>query len=163
MKEKLSIEDVNSGIRQYVPDLDDLMDEKVKAVVDFLIESYVLEYNMRCVNNAGCVDLEIGKDYKRIPSDEADGMVRIVDDSGCDYLYPSSFFREDFLTIPVDAEMVDLIMRSLSFCYSEGISAVELSEETENRLVRVLHAVYPEVVGRYDWMLSVKKLVEGKE
>jgi hypothetical protein len=47
-----------------------------------------------CVKNADCEDLETRKIYRVIPDKEAEkeGYLRIVDDSGEDYLYPASYF-----------------------------------------------------------------------
>lgn len=53
-----------------------------------------------CVRNDDYeVDLALGKVYRVIPDrvGQARGFVRIVDESGEDYLYPNSFF----LPIPV--------------------------------------------------------------
>ena len=47
-----------------------------------------------CVANTDCEDLEVRKIYQTL-SDEAaaaDGLVRIVDESGEDYLYPAELF-----------------------------------------------------------------------
>ncbi|MEA2877493.1 MAG: hypothetical protein QOF14_2689 [Hyphomicrobiales bacterium] len=49
-----------------------------------------------CVSNAGYpVSLEKRKIYVTLPDDAAEklGLVRIVDESGDDYLYPKTFFR----------------------------------------------------------------------
>jgi hypothetical protein len=48
-----------------------------------------------CVNNEGYqASLELRKLYEHIPDKEAEqhGQVRIIDESGEDYLYPSGFF-----------------------------------------------------------------------
>jgi len=47
-----------------------------------------------CVRNDECEDLEVRKVYQILPDKEAarDGYVRIVDESGEDYLYPGSYF-----------------------------------------------------------------------
>ena len=47
-----------------------------------------------CVNNGEYVDLEPRKVYALLDDKQAaeDGMVRVVDDSGEDYLYPAEFF-----------------------------------------------------------------------
>jgi hypothetical protein len=48
-----------------------------------------------CVDNEGYeASLEVRKLYERIPDKEADrhNQVRIIDESGEDYLYPSKFF-----------------------------------------------------------------------
>jgi hypothetical protein len=47
-----------------------------------------------CVANDGCDDLSAGMVYRVLPDDTAarEGLLRIVDDSGEDYLYPSHRF-----------------------------------------------------------------------
>ena len=47
-----------------------------------------------CVRNDECEDLEIRKIYQILPDKQAarDGYVRVVDESGEDYLYPESYF-----------------------------------------------------------------------
>lgn len=47
-----------------------------------------------CVLNTDCEDLELRKVYLVLPDESAaaDGYVRVVDESGEDYLYPESFF-----------------------------------------------------------------------
>lgn len=47
-----------------------------------------------CVANDGCDDLSTGMLYRVLPDEDAAGagLLRIVDDSGEDYLYPSSRF-----------------------------------------------------------------------
>jgi hypothetical protein len=47
-----------------------------------------------CVRNDQCEDLEVRKVYQVLPDRKAlqDGYVRIVDESGEDYLYPESYF-----------------------------------------------------------------------
>lgn len=47
-----------------------------------------------CIRNEGCEDLEPRKVYQLLP-DEAgarEGYVRVVDESGEDYLYPEDYF-----------------------------------------------------------------------
>ena len=48
-----------------------------------------------CVRNSGYVDLEPLKVYclRRVDSARAQGLLRVVDGSGEDYLYPMSYFR----------------------------------------------------------------------
>lgn len=56
------------------------------------------EYNEQeyalCLNNKECEDLELRKIYQVIPDKRAveDGYIRVVDESGEDYLYPESYF-----------------------------------------------------------------------
>lgn len=47
-----------------------------------------------CIANDGCDDLEIWKLYRVLPDDKAAEVdfVRVVDESGEDYLYPESRF-----------------------------------------------------------------------
>ena len=47
-----------------------------------------------CIKNDGCDDLEIRKIYEVLPDENAatDNYIRIVDESGEDYLYPSNYF-----------------------------------------------------------------------
>ena len=56
-----------------------------------------------CIENRDCDDLEKGKVYQRLPDAKAkkDGFVRIVDESGEDYLYPESYFVP--IEIPAEA------------------------------------------------------------
>ncbi len=47
-----------------------------------------------CIENEGCEDLEIRKIYEVLPDDNAakDEYIRIIEESGEDYLYPSNYF-----------------------------------------------------------------------
>jgi hypothetical protein len=48
-----------------------------------------------CVKNAGYpASLELHKIYRVVPDEDAaaDGDIRVVDESGEDYLYPASYF-----------------------------------------------------------------------
>ena len=57
-----------------------------------------------CVRNKGCEDLELRKLYEHLPDDAAaqEGYVRVVDESGEDYLYPTTYFVA--VDLPRDAE-----------------------------------------------------------
>jgi hypothetical protein len=46
-----------------------------------------------CIENTDCDDLEKGKVYRSLPDDDAaqEGYLRVVDESGEDYLYPDSY------------------------------------------------------------------------
>jgi hypothetical protein len=46
-----------------------------------------------CIENRECEDLEKGKVYRSLPDAKAarEGYVRVVDESGEDYLYPESY------------------------------------------------------------------------
>jgi hypothetical protein len=47
-----------------------------------------------CIRNEGCEDLEPRKLYQVIPDEAAaeDGLLRVIDESGEDYLYPRDLF-----------------------------------------------------------------------
>jgi hypothetical protein len=47
-----------------------------------------------CIENKECEDLEKRNIYRVLPDDEAakEGYLRIIDESGEDYLYPESYF-----------------------------------------------------------------------
>ncbi len=47
-----------------------------------------------CVANDGCDDLSSGMIYRVLPDETAtgEGLLRVVDDSGEDYLYPAGRF-----------------------------------------------------------------------
>ena len=47
-----------------------------------------------CVENKDCEDLEKRKIYQILPDEEAgkEGYLRVIDESGEDYLYPQSYF-----------------------------------------------------------------------
>jgi len=47
-----------------------------------------------CIENKDCEDLEKRKIYKVLPDEDAgkEGYLRVVDESGEDYLYPQSYF-----------------------------------------------------------------------
>lgn len=57
-----------------------------------------------CVRNDECDDLEKRKVYRVIPDKKAnkDGYLRVIDESGEDYLYPASYFIR--LQLPLEAE-----------------------------------------------------------
>lgn len=64
-----------------------------------------------CINNNGYeASLELRKLYEKVPDKEAEGLkqVRIIDESGEDYLYPSEFFT----TIKIPAEALDRIVKN---------------------------------------------------
>ena len=47
-----------------------------------------------CIRNKDCGDLEVRKIYQVLPDKAAaeDGYIRVIDESGEDYLYPASYF-----------------------------------------------------------------------
>ena len=63
-----------------------------------------------CVDNEGYkASLEIRKLYEKIPDKEAErhNQVRIIDESGEDYLYPSSFFAPVRLSIQTQSRILE--------------------------------------------------------
>lgn len=56
-----------------------------------------------CIRNNGCEDLQIRKLYQILPDEAAakNGLLRVVDDSGEDYLYPA----ENFILVPLPASI----------------------------------------------------------
>ncbi|MBN2033002.1 MAG: hypothetical protein JW836_06970 [Deltaproteobacteria bacterium] len=57
-----------------------------------------------CVENRDCEDLEKRKIYHVLPDEEAqkEGYLRVLDESGEDYLYPASYFI--LIQLPVEAQ-----------------------------------------------------------
>ena len=57
-----------------------------------------------CVRNDDCEDLELRKVYPVLPDQRAEneGYIRVVDESGEDYLYPESYFV--FVRLPRKAQ-----------------------------------------------------------
>ena len=57
-----------------------------------------------CVKNRDCQDLDKRKIYQILPDDNAEeeGYLRIIDESGEDYLYPQSYFI--LISLPREAE-----------------------------------------------------------
>ncbi len=47
-----------------------------------------------CIETQDCEDIEKGKVYRVVPDEavEVDAFVRVIDESGEDYLYPESYF-----------------------------------------------------------------------
>ena len=47
-----------------------------------------------CIENKDCEDLEKRKIYQVLPDEEAEkeGYIRVIDESGEDYLYPAYYF-----------------------------------------------------------------------
>lgn len=57
-----------------------------------------------CVRKDECQDLDLRKVYRVLPDERAerDGYLRVVDESGEDYLYPESYFV--FVKLPRKAQ-----------------------------------------------------------
>jgi hypothetical protein len=63
-----------------------------------------------CIDNEGYkASLEIRKLYEKVPDKEAErhDQVRIIDESGEDYLYPSSFFVPVKLSIQTKSKILE--------------------------------------------------------
>lgn len=62
-----------------------------------------------CVRNNGYpASLELRKIYEILPDPEAaaHGLIRVIDESGEDYLYPKAFFLQLDLTQPVETAIL---------------------------------------------------------
>ena len=59
-----------------------------------------------CIEDADCGDLEQRKLYQVLPDDDAsqEGYLRVIDESGEDYIYPESCFI--FIELPTRAQEV---------------------------------------------------------
>ena len=57
-----------------------------------------------CTENKDCEDLELRKVYQIVPDKDAaqEGYLRIIDESGEDYLYPESYFVR--IDLPIKAQ-----------------------------------------------------------
>ena len=61
-----------------------------------------------CINNEGYpVALEMFTTYETIPDDQAEkrGLIRVIDESGEDYLYPKS----RFVSVDVSSDVFDVL------------------------------------------------------
>jgi hypothetical protein len=61
-----------------------------------------------CIRNDGSDDLELRKIYQVVPDRAAvrEGFVRVVDESGEDYLYPAGYFVPVRLPVATAQELV---------------------------------------------------------
>ena len=59
---------------------------------------------MLCIENKNCKDLEKRKTYQILPDNKTlkEGYIRILDESGEDYLYPESYFIQ--VKLPQEAQ-----------------------------------------------------------
>lgn len=59
-----------------------------------MVEELTEQRFVLCIENKDCDDLEKRKIYEALPDDAAakEGYMRIIDESGEDYLYPASYF-----------------------------------------------------------------------
>ncbi|MHB8068073.1 MAG: hypothetical protein ACYDIC_09255 [Desulfobaccales bacterium] len=63
-----------------------------------------------CIENKDCDDLEKRKIYQTLPDEEAEKerYIRVIDESGEDYLYPKSYF----IVIPLPREAEEALQLS---------------------------------------------------
>lgn len=74
--------------------------------------------SMVCVNNSGYpASLEVGKSYEVLPDDDArPDELRVIDESGEDYLYPAAYFSsEDHVPSPEPESYEDVIREIRGF------------------------------------------------
>lgn len=65
-----------------------------------IYERLFMKQFVLCINNSGYDDIQKWKIYQVVePNDKTDkGWIRLIDDSGEDYLYPPDYF--EFIEIP---------------------------------------------------------------
>ena len=65
-----------------------------------------------CIENKDCDDLERKKIYQVLPDEDAekDGYLRVIDESGDDYLYPQSYF----ILIELPRKAQDALLTSIN-------------------------------------------------
>lgn len=63
-----------------------------------------------CIQNNGSEDLSLRKIYQVLPDKSADkdNYIRVIDDSGEDYLYPAEYFIQ--IKLPQDVEQALLVV-----------------------------------------------------
>ena len=88
-----------------------------------------------CIENKECDDLEKRKIYRMLPDAEAEkeGYVRVIDESGEDYLYPRSYFIN--VKLPREAQEAEtklqelerqLVSRTLAMVEGQRQAAAEI-------------------------------------
>ena len=89
-------------------------------------ESATLGY-MVCVNNEGYpASLELGKSYEVLPDDNAEpDEVRVVDESGEDYLYPADYFSSEAEASPQIPELYGDVTREIQRFIKENEPLLE--------------------------------------
>lgn len=67
-----------------------------------------------CVRNEGCEDLKLSKVYRVLADESAaqDNYIRVIDESGEDYLYPADYFVP--IALPKEAERALLAALSIT-------------------------------------------------
>jgi hypothetical protein len=61
-----------------------------------MVHSREVPQFMLCIRREGCDDLEVRRLYQILPDSPArkEGCIRVIDESGVDYLYPAEYFIE---------------------------------------------------------------------
>ena len=85
-------------------------------------------YYVRCINNQGnAVSLTVGQVYKILPAtqlENEEGLVRIIDNEGEDYLYNQEQFEPIvFYDQPIDAITVHLDPAIKGILHAEALAA----------------------------------------
>ncbi len=91
---KLGYQTERSKLRNFIGTRDTVEEEKKSRLKD-IWSNVVKRKFLLCVNNNGYeASLELRKLYENIPDKQAESheQVRIIDESGEDYLYPKSYF-----------------------------------------------------------------------
>jgi hypothetical protein len=67
-----------------------------------------------CINNVNCEDLEPRKVYRVLSDERAlqENYIRIIDESGEDYLYPRSYFVSVSLSPAEERDLLQVFDRS---------------------------------------------------
>ncbi|MBP8130790.1 MAG: hypothetical protein KA184_14525 [Candidatus Hydrogenedentes bacterium] len=75
-----------------------------------------------CVRNEECEALELRKVYRILPDKRAerDGYVRVVDESGEDYLYPESYFAPVRLS-----QTAQRIVAAVAYLRAVSVSSIQ--------------------------------------
>ena len=65
-----------------------------EIIIETMVDNGPEQVFALCIENKDCDDLEKRKIYQILPDNEAakEGYIRIVDESGEDYLYPEPYF-----------------------------------------------------------------------
>ena len=79
-----------------------------------------------CLRNEDSEDLEPRKIYQVLPDDSAaeEGYIRVIDDSGEDYLYPADYFIQ--IELPQEVEQA-LLVKHFHLINFDGSIKIEVS------------------------------------
>ena len=116
-----------------------------------------------CVKSGGYVDLEPLKVYKVLADRDArtHGMLRIVDSSGDDYLFPADFFRP----VQVTTKLFQLVAGAVKPMTANELPSEHFRDDDEEdanvRLVYWLLAeITPERLGRRDKLKEIRAMAK---